>query len=153
MAEVIVTKDQADLIKCGSSLHNDEEVWYYLPFIWKVNKNGTVEQIHIKDAPGKVVNYLLNNVVVDKTKWDIWSEGYNATGQSSKAICIATDIEAKSFDEAVLKYRRENPEVGIQANTRKSYIDEEAYLNRDSNWNIWNCNLYDNEVDARKSFG
>lgn len=30
---------------------------------------------------------------------------------------------------------------------------EDAYKNRRSSWNIWACNLFDNEADARKSFG
>lgn len=47
----------------------------------------------------------------------------------------------------------ENPNHGIETNKRNRYISDEAYKNRRSNWSIWACNLFDNEADARKSFG
>jgi hypothetical protein len=85
-------------------------------------------------------------------EFEIWIEGYIATGESSNAIMIGTGI-GKSFDEAVKDYMSKNPRHGIVENTKKRYITEEAYNNRRSNWNIWGCNLFDNEADARKSFG
>ena len=46
-----------------------------------------------------------------------------------------------------------NPKHGIEENGRDNYGSDSAYENRRSNWNIWRCNLFDNEADARKSFG
>ncbi len=85
-------------------------------------------------------------------KYEIWMEGYAATGESSGAQLIG-DGEGNTFDEAVKDYMSKNPEHGIKPNERNGYISEEAYTHRRSNWNIWACSLFDNEADARKSFG
>ena len=90
-----------------------------------------------------------------KKKYEIWSEGYRASGDSSKAIFIGV-FEAETFDEAVEEYNRTRDKkytTAAEKNTRKRYISDEAYEKRRSNWNIWACNLFDNERDARKSFG
>ena len=56
-------------------------------------------------------------------------------------------------DEAVKDYMSKHTNHGIEENGRNRYMSEDAYNNRRSNWNIWACNLFDNEADARKSFG
>lgn len=84
--------------------------------------------------------------------YEIWMEGYRATGESGTAQLIAI-YEGESFDDAVMNYMEKTPNHGIAKNTRNGYISDKAYENRESNWNIWSCNLFDNETDARKSFG
>ena len=85
-------------------------------------------------------------------KFEIWTEGFAATGQSQGASKIGEGL-GDNFDEAVEDYMSKNPEHGIKVNGRDRYVSEEAYKNRRSNWNIWACSLFDNEADARKSFG
>lgn len=85
-------------------------------------------------------------------EFEIWAEGYAITGNHSGANFIGKGM-GNTFDEAVGNYMKNNPNSGINLNTRSRYTSKEAYENRDSNWNTWACNLYDNEVDARKSFG
>lgn len=69
-------------------------------------------------------------------KWDIWAEGFRATGEGSGATCMARGVEAESFEEACRKYFKDDP-----------YFGEKPVLNH------WGCKLFDNETDARKAFG
>ena len=85
-------------------------------------------------------------------EFEIWMEGYAATGEYGTAQMIGTGI-GETFDDAIKDYISKNTKHGIEENTRSRYTTDEAYKNRSSNWNIWACNLYDNEKDARKFFG
>lgn len=71
--------------------------------------------------------------------WQIWREGYETTGVGGEAFYMTT-IEAKTFNEAVEKLFREADE-----DTRMRLDPKEC--------TYWGCRLFDNEVDARKSFG
>lgn len=86
--------------------------------------------------------------------WEIWSEGYVATGEYSDATKLG-EFWANSFDEAVEMYNKtENgQECPAERNTREKYTTEKYYNNRRSNWSIWVCSLFDTEQEARKSFG
>lgn len=102
---------------------------------------------------------LLNRWLVDtfeKEKgprvFEIWMEGYAATGEHSPAQKVGEGL-GNTFDEAVRDYMNGTLNHGIEENKRSGYTTEEAYNNRRSNWNIWACMLFDNEKDARKSFG
>lgn len=89
---------------------------------------------------------------IEKIKlWEIWSEGYAATGERGDAT-LHGRFPGKTFDEAV-EYANEHNKLGAERNTRNRYMSDEYWNNRRSNWNIWACNLFDNETDARKSFG
>lgn len=79
-------------------------------------------------------------------------EGYRATGESSGAHMIGIE-DGETFDDAIKNCMDKNKDHGISENKRSRYVSDEAYKNRSSNWNIWACNLYDNEKEARKSFG
>lgn len=89
---------------------------------------------------------------------EIWMEGYAATGEHGTAQRIWTG-EAKDFDDAVRKYNekyfKEFPDGKFPAEpyTRNCFTSDEAFKNRRANWKIWGCALYNNEQDARKSFG
>ena len=85
-------------------------------------------------------------------EFEIWMEGYVAQGDSSKAQLIGKGY-GETFDDVVKDYMAKNENHGISENSRQRYISEKAYNNRDSKWNIWACNLFDNEKDARRSFG
>jgi hypothetical protein len=72
---------------------------------------------------------------------EIWMEGFVITGQSSTAKKIGT-YEADSLDEAVRKYTKDHPD---------STVDFNRYGK--GKHAIWACQLFDNESEARKSFG
>ena len=81
---------------------------------------------------------------------EIWSEGYSIQGGSGKAHLVAV-YEADSFNEAVEKY---NKTVIINQNRRSGSGWRKLKADyRDGFWRIWGCRLFDNEADARKSFG
>jgi len=116
------------------------------------------------DVPGVIpgCKYLLtfkpvNTYFMDLEKkefklWEIWTEGYAATGESCTAFKLG-EYWADSFDEAVEKYNEKHPTTGAVQFTKESFISDEAYKTRRSNWNIWACALFDTEEEARKSFG
>ncbi|MFF2798109.1 hypothetical protein [Lysinibacillus xylanilyticus] len=70
--------------------------------------------------------------------YPIWSEGYKATGQSAGAMCHG-EAEGETFKEACVEFASTNKRF-------KEYFDEERMT-------YWGCRLFDNSVDARKSFG
>ena len=70
-------------------------------------------------------------------EWEVWCEGYQATGEHGQAHLMATVI-ATTFSEACAIAARE-------------YADSHLY---DSEWNTYGaCRLFDNEADAREMFG
>ena len=70
-------------------------------------------------------------------KFEIWSEGYACTGQSDGAM-LHGKIKANSFKEACIKF--------FTSGEDKEYFDPDQMT-------YWGCKLFDNEKDARKSFG
>jgi hypothetical protein len=84
--------------------------------------------------------------------FEIWMEGYSVTGESGTAQKIGEGT-GETFDDAVRDYMSKNINHGIAENGRGRYSSDEGYTKRKSNWNIWACSLFDNEIDARKSFG
>lgn len=76
------------------------------------------------------------------TLFTIWAEGFAATGEAETAWQLnESPIVAANLDEAVQLY---------------SEASDSRYLfKRDSNgtWTYWGCRLFDNESDARGSFG
>ena len=71
-------------------------------------------------------------------EFEIWSEGYAATGESAKAYFYGTQ-EAETFKDACDTYADNNP-------TFKSCYNAEKLT-------MWGCQLFDNEIDARRNFG
>lgn len=61
-------------------------------------------------------------------EWEVWSEGYAATGERANASLHGKAI-AKTFEEACT--------IVFGKPTK----------------DVWGCRLFDNEVDARKGFG
>jgi hypothetical protein len=66
--------------------------------------------------------------------WQIWSEGYRATGGESDATYRAS-VYAATFRQACDRF-----------------FGGDKYYDPDT-LTYWGCHLYDNEADARKSFG
>ena len=67
---------------------------------------------------------------------DIWMEGYRVTGNASGAQFIGTG------------YGRNVAEAALELHSRRPIES----LSKDGTA-IWGCKLFDNEADARKSFG
>ncbi len=70
-------------------------------------------------------------------KYEIWIEGYAITGNSSNAIKFG-EAEGKDFKDAVATFFKDR--------------DDSSELNKDKT-SYWGCRLFDNETDARRSFG
>lgn len=79
-------------------------------------------------------------------KFNIWVEGYYATGMDypAKAQLVATKIEGENFIDAVKQWAINNP---------KLIEDYGGFFIRSGHPYLWSCELFDNEEDARKSFG
>lgn len=76
-------------------------------------------------------------------EFEIWSGGYAATGGSSGAIFHGKQ-KAESFNEACDIFFKGNSNYGLLLDGRDMKTLIRAY---------WGCRLFDNEADARRSFG
>jgi len=75
------------------------------------------------------------------TQFEVWKEGYRATGESCGASYCGR-YEAETFKEAVYRY------IETLEEKERSYFSDNEYGLR-----YWGCKFYDNEEDARKKFG
>lgn len=87
-----------------------------------------------------------------KKTYEIWSEGYQVTGESSGAVFFGTG-EGENFDEAVQDYINNHPKSIIEKVTPRHFSSLDYYNARRSNWRCWGCSLFATESEARKSFG
>lgn len=76
-------------------------------------------------------------------KYDIWEEGCAFNEGAYPAIQLASNIEANSFKEACIKW--------YNSLSEEEKINHGSYNKEDNT--IFGCRLFDNELDARKSFG
>lgn len=97
---------------------------------------------------------------MEKKKYQIWSEGYSVTGNSSKAN-YEGEAEGENFIDAVLNYKHTEDVLGRDG---KVIIKKGDGLSLDKNSDgslrlitglpcSWACRYFDNEKDARASFG
>lgn len=70
--------------------------------------------------------------------FEIWSEGYRVTGEQGKAVYIG---EAKGID-----FKDACKNLKLLSTSFAKYYDEDKNT-------FWGCNLFDNEDQARVSFG
>lgn len=73
-------------------------------------------------------------------KYDIWEEGYSATGEHAAARCIARDVEAENFQEACIKVCADRDPLLY------GEFDAEKLT-------VWGCRLYTNGEEAGALFG
>jgi hypothetical protein len=71
-------------------------------------------------------------------EWDIWVEGYKATGESSTAKFLGTE-KGRTFRDACVAYAEKNPKWAKDFDPGRL--------------EHWGCALYNNETDARAAFG
>lgn len=69
-------------------------------------------------------------------EFEIWEEGYAITGNEARASFVGREV-GESFLDACKTWFKKHPV--------KDYDPERNA--------VWGCRLYDNEADARKSFG
>lgn len=77
-------------------------------------------------------------------KYEVWAEGYQTNGESSGAFLLGT-YEGESFDDAVLSCMMD-----------PKFLKNEhlfTYNLGNGRHRYWGCRLFDNESDARVSFG
>lgn len=74
-------------------------------------------------------------------KYEVWVEGYCCQGNEDPAT-YRGEVEADSFNDACIK---------ILGN--KLDKDKDGYIEHNGRYSVWGCRCYDNEIDARKSFG
>ena len=74
-------------------------------------------------------------------RYAIWVEGYRATGEHGTATCMGSAI-GDTFSDAVRNLLK-----------TKSTADRAYYNLTNTPPTYWGCRLFDNEKDARKSFG
>ena len=100
-------------------------------------------------------------------EYEIWSEGYSATGEHGRATFHGKSF-GNTFDEAIENFRytknissfsgKEIIKIGDPLTYQKSerYVEDKDSPNGrklKTVYTIWNCRYFDNETDARKSFG
>jgi hypothetical protein len=73
--------------------------------------------------------------------FDIWSEGYNCTGNSSPAT-FHGNMYGENLLDACVKFAEETPEF-------KKYFDH----NENGDCFYWGCKIYNNLAEACESFG
>lgn len=86
-------------------------------------------------------------------EFEIWSEGYAATGESEQAVFYGVH-KGRNFQDACMRYfllAELNQREWHDAND--SYYDTSRFDYNGNSNSIWACKLYDNEADARKNFG
>lgn len=72
-------------------------------------------------------------------EWEVWIEGYAATGGSGTA----------SFEGV---YKGETFKNAVESMMKDKQWNIEGYYNPER-LTYWACRFFDNETDARKSFG
>lgn len=73
--------------------------------------------------------------------YNIWIEGYAATGESNTAQCLANGAPGDSFREAVIAW---------VASPAGAHWQNDFDADRLS---FWGCRAFDNESEARRNYG
>ena len=77
-------------------------------------------------------------------EYEVWTEGYAATGQSAGAM-FHGKVFAETFDDACIKLLGEDLD--------KDKTTKDGYSRSAGRLTVWGCGCYDNEDDAREYFG
>jgi len=83
----------------------------------------------MSQAPGEIMEYH-----------QVWSEGFQATGQRCEAMCHGS-FPGETFKDAVKAFSET-----LSEEDNKDYIDMERLT-------YWGCRFFDNAKDAQRSFG
>lgn len=124
-----------DYDKCMHFLANKREETYkkYRDILCEVNK------FHEKFLDSCIQKHIEHGV----KKYSLWNEGYAVTGEFATATYLG-EFEGDSFNEACDNWAKTLDEESIKC--YKPGTDEYRP-------SYWACRIFDNEIDARKSFG
>lgn len=78
-------------------------------------------------------------------KFEVWTEGYAASPDRGEATFHGT-VEAENFDQACIEVLGDD--LDKDPETKDGYR-----RSRDGRLSVWACRCFDNETDARRSFG
>ena len=79
-------------------------------------------------------------------KYQVWMGGYAATGDHAPAE-FCGEYDAESFVEACAAWVNEDKKE------RKKYFNPNNSIFSPPRPTYWGCSFYDNEADARETFG
>ena len=96
-----------------------------------------------KEMAEILLGHKLISVGEPCSEWDVWVEGYQATGEHGYHEFVGT-FSAASFEDACKIAAMKLAEGDMK--TFNHYYDE-----KDNTW--WGCSFYDNEADAARNFG
>ena len=121
-------------------------------YIKRLNERG--EHVYYIPNKGEAEKYDFINHFPDTKQYDVWMEGYIATGESEKAKKVGS-ASARNFGEAchkvMCRYYLEHL-VKAEKDEDMQYAvgrwDYDPYK-----LSYWERLLFDNERDARRSFG
>jgi hypothetical protein len=86
-------------------------------------------------------------------EYDIWMEGYAATGESSKASYLGKS-KGRNFQDACMRYALKSElEHRQKMDNENQYFDTGRWDYDPRRNSIWACRLYETEDEARESFG
>jgi len=87
-----------------------------------------------------MIPYRFKNDIMAEKEFEVWTEGYAATGESSGAI-FHGKFKGETFKDAVIAF--------------KNTLTDEYSINCVDldNMRFWGCDFFDNEKDARQYFG
>lgn len=92
---------------------------------------------------------------MEEKEFEIWIEGYAATGEHGTANYIG-NATGQSFKEACENFTYPEDIMGYDSSTIIVHKGDRLKLDEGRHYDypsIWACRLYDNEADARRSFG
>ena len=140
-----VTKWQAwsEQIQTGKSIEEifglikqEEDTWFD-----KIHGSGNLRWNPRGTKSGRFKSRKSNIKEIEKLReYEIWSEGYQVTGQFSKAQ-FHGHFSGRSFQDAVKAFRG-----SLEDKYSRDCIDLKQLT-------FWGCKFYSNETDARRSFG
>lgn len=76
-------------------------------------------------------------------RYEVWSEGFISTGMDAKAMYLG-NFEAPTFEDAVIEAMKVRGAILDDEVPNKSYPGIQTW---------YACRFFDNETDARKSYG
>ncbi|ABY63271.1 hypothetical protein ST201phi2-1p448 [Pseudomonas phage 201phi2-1] len=135
----------ANIIALGGLMIVDEDLVEHL-------KDGDAQRALMRDLTAlgyddfeQVMQVLKEQrgTVLKLREFEVWMEGYRATGEDAKAHLLGKGV-GYSFNEAVKNLKEQLGEHKTK---------EWRYNPNTGLWSNWGCTLYDNETEARKFNG
>jgi len=135
--------------RCPDSWDLERYEFFYLQYLREKGDFVYYTDVLNKEIKLEPINHM------PLKEYEVWSEGYRATGESGDAT-LHGKAKARNFGQACdIVFCKERLEW-IEKVNDPSYVQYEDYSRWDydsSAKSYWGCRLFWNEVDARRSFG